>query len=223
MTKKVPCHCDKCRGSLVSKRTKRDHRNGPVPPQQSESTGQKRQRPNSGTVPNVNFLQKYSNQRFAGLDNENSDSKKKIKADHAVSFFEQAKSLFPLDKRAEAATESSWETYITNRSVAEIKFHGSKGTGPKYATDEEGDDDVEDDEEGEDDVEDDDDEYDPRGGELDFLYALNLIRRRMASLEKEMELDKGVLLRSFRVLSCDPNFREADQVFSVFHSSCIFM
>jgi len=213
MSKKVPCHCDKCRGSLVSKRTKRNHRNGPVPRQQNESTGQKRQRPNSGTVPHVNSLQKYSNQRFVGLDNENSDSKKKIKPDHAVSFFEQAKSLFPLDKRAEAATESSWETYITNRSAAELKFPGFKKTEPKSTTDEEG----------EDDVEDDDDEYDPRGGELDFLYALNLIRRRMASLEKEMELDKGILLRSFRVLSCDPYFRKEDQVFSVFHSSCIFM
>jgi ABC-type Zn2+ transport system substrate-binding protein/surface adhesin len=144
----------------------------------------------------------------------------------ATSFFEQAKSLFPLDKRAEAATESSWETYITNRSVAENKFPGCKKTGPKSATDEEGEDDVTDDEDhatdDEDHATDDEDEYDPRGGELDFLYALNLIRRRMASLEKELELGKGVLLRSFRVLSCDPLFRTADEVFSVFHPSCIF-
>ena len=213
-SKKVPCHCDKCRGGLVSKRTKRDHRNGSVVLQQRKSTGQKRQRTDSGTVPHVNSLQKYFNRCFAGLNNENSDSKKKPKADHATSFFEQAKSLFPLDQRAEAATESSWENYIANRSAAENEFPGFKKTEPKSATDEEGEDD---------DVEDGDSEYDPRGGELDFLYALNLIRRRMASLEKEMELGKGVLLRSFRVLSCDPLFAKEDRVFSFFHPSCTFM
>jgi len=176
--------------------------------QQSKSTGQKRQRTDSGTVSyHVHSLHKYLNQHFAGLDNENSDSKKKPKADHAThsSFFEQAKSLFALHKHAEAATERDWETYIENRSTAENEFPGSRKTGPVSATDGEGEDDDEEDEY---------DDFDPRGGELDFLYALSLIRRRMASLEKEMELGRGILSRSFRVLSCDPLFKGEDQVFS---------
>ena len=125
------------------------------------------------------------------------DSKKKPKADHpTTSFFEQAKSLFPLDKRAKAATERGWENYIANRVAAEKEFPGPKETVP-----------------GEDDDED-EDEYDPRGGEPDFLYALNLMRCRLASLENEMELDKGVLLKSFRVLDCEPDFEDEDEVFS---------
>ena len=101
----------------------------------------------------MHSLYKYLNQHFAGLDDENSDLKKKPKADHSnPTFFEQAKSLFPLDKHAEAATESSWETYIVHRSTAKKDFPGFKETGPKSATDTEGKDD------------DEEDEYDSRGG-----------------------------------------------------------
>ena len=41
---KIPCHCGRCRGGLVSKRTEREHRNGPVVRQEKQITGRKRQR-----------------------------------------------------------------------------------------------------------------------------------------------------------------------------------
>ena len=123
------------------------------------------------------------------------------------SFFEKAKSLFTLDKRANAATERAWKGYIANRLAAEKQFHGAR----KIKSDdnaEEGDEDSWDDE-----------EYDTRGGELDYLYALNMIRRRMACMEKEMKLNEGVLSRSFRVqVDCDElHFKREERVICSFH------
>ncbi len=45
---KVPCYCNRCRGGLVSKRTEREHRNGPVVRQQKRITRRKRQRTTNG-------------------------------------------------------------------------------------------------------------------------------------------------------------------------------
>lgn len=139
-------------------------------------------------------MQVLLNQYFAGVHDENLNLKKKPKADYStIFFFEQAKSLFLLDKWAKAATECSWKTYIANRLAAEKEFPGPKGTVPRK---------------------DDDNEYNPRGEEPDFLYALNLIRCRLASLETEMGLDKGILLKSFWVLDCELDFENEDEVFS---------
>jgi hypothetical protein len=144
-------------------------------------------------------------------------SKEKPKTDvdqASPSSFEKALTLFPLDKRAKEATERDWKAYIANRLTAEEKFPGAKTTKSKSTSHEGGggDGDEDDDDDDDEHATDEDNEYDPRGGELDFVYALNLIRRTMASLEKEMELGKGVLLRSFRVLDCDPLFRSEKRV-----------
>jgi hypothetical protein len=133
---------------------------------------------------------------------KNSSSSKKSMAD--TTFFDKAKSLFPLDKRAEAGTERAWETYTTNRVAAEKRFRGPKEKGSKSVTDEEGEN-VHDDNEEEDEY-----EY----GDYNETNALNLIRENMAILEEDLYLDEGVLSKSFRLLACDALFEEEDQVIS---------
>ncbi len=67
---KVPCQCDNVRED-VSKRTERDHRNGPVVRQQKKSTGRKRQRmESSGTVSYRVYSLQASTNMFAGSDGE---------------------------------------------------------------------------------------------------------------------------------------------------------
>ena len=45
---------------------------------------------------------------------------------HITTFFEKAKSLFPLYECAEVATEPAWEIYIANRLAAQNQFRGPK-------------------------------------------------------------------------------------------------
>lgn len=129
------------------------------------------------------------------------DSKKKAAA--TTNSFEKAKLLFPLHERAEAATERAWETYITNRLAAEKKFRGPREKRTRSPVDGEDNDDEE---------EVDEDEEDDCHGEDDEKFVLDLIRDNMSGLEGEMELDEGVLSKSFRLLSCDSLFEEEDQV-----------
>jgi len=134
--------------------------------------------------------------------------KKKAKTDHSTTaFFDKAKSLFPLDKRAEVATERAWETYITNRVAAEKTFRGFK---EKRSESE--DEKVDEGDKGEHE-DDEDEEY----GEFGETNVLDLIRCNMASLEEEMGLAEGVLSKCFRVLSCDALFEEEDEVISFLH------
>lgn len=131
---------------------------------------------------------------------KDSISKKKEGDDASTSYFEKAKILFPLDKRAEMATEGGWKTYIANRTKAENTFHGPRNEKrAKSVTDEE-----EELIEGE--------EY----GDFGEIQALNLIRENMTIVEEDMELDEGTLSKSFRLLSCDALFEEEYEVFSFF-------
>lgn len=157
--------------------------------------------------------------KFTSSSKEKSSVSKK-NANATTAFFDKAKSLFPLDKRAEVATERAWETYITNRVAAEKKFRGSKEKRLKSDDkDEKGDEGdkgkPEDDEEFEDE---DDEEF----GEFGEKNVLDLIRCNMASLEEEMGLAEGVLSKSFRVLSCDALFEEEDEVISFLHHAYLY-
>jgi hypothetical protein len=137
------------------------------------------------------------------------DLKNKAEA-AATNFFEKAKTLFSLDKRADVATERAWETYISNRAAAERRFRGPRGKRSKSAMNEDGEsshEDYKDDEE---------------CGDFGETNALDLIRCNMATLEEEMGLDEGVLSKSFRVLSCDALFEEEDEVTS-FCVSLVFI
>jgi hypothetical protein len=132
-----------------------------------------------------------------------------IKA-NTTSFFEKAKSLFPLAKCAEAATERAWENYITNRMAAEQRFHGAKEKRSKSASDKK---------EG---IRGEDDEELLEEYEFSYINALDLVRRNMAILEKEKELDEGVLSKSFRLLSCHAVFEDEDQVISIVHHTYLY-
>lgn len=55
---KVPCYCTKCNGILVSVRTERNHRNGPLIRQQNirPAAGRKANRPSESAEPVVDFV-----------------------------------------------------------------------------------------------------------------------------------------------------------------------
>jgi hypothetical protein len=150
----------------------------------------------------------FSRKSVFSTKEKNSGSKDKAQA-ATTAFFEKAKALFPLDKRAEAATERAWETYIKNRVAAEKRFSGHKEKRSKSDMDENGESDNEDEDEDEDEA--DEDEY----GDFGETNALDLIRCNMAALEEEIGLDEGVLSKSFRVLACDALFEEEDEVIFV--------
>ena len=128
----------------------------------------------------------------------------------ATNFFEKAKSLFRLHERAEEATGRAWETYTTNRLTAEKKFPGPKekktqpGEGENEGKDDEGE------------LLEDGDE-DEHYGECDEKFSLDLIRDCLAVLEDEMELDEGVVSKSFRLLYCDSLFEEEGEVLCLPH------
>jgi len=54
---KVPCYCTKCKGGLVSVRTERNHRNGPLAAVRQQPTERKRQKQDTGMeFTNLNLI-----------------------------------------------------------------------------------------------------------------------------------------------------------------------